>query len=267
VQLEVDPRFLAHPLQEPGAPNPPSWTFLENTPNGTQLPDLRVDVGGLQAVAVEGTLVREYRCYQECKDFKPLPWEEDYSYQIKDKKGYRAVFLIGVFLLNFFLSLLILWQAQMPIHRGNITATQYYDNCNHIISYNNINLGKHLNNEGLWLDQEGADSGIYCINILNNRPLPPHELTITNGFVTGVKIETELKSDDWILEDITQKYIAIASFLAAQKETNAFSFHRSTKLKTIENDFENYTFVEAGIRVTNKVEYSGYTGLPLLRDI
>jgi hypothetical protein len=205
-------------------------------------------------------LIREYYSYKDCKQLTPLPWEEGYSYRIKDNKGYRIIIFSAAMVLNVLLGSLILMQAQLPIHRGELTAEQYYDNCNHVISYQHLNLGKHFSSEGLWVDNTEPAAGVFEISVMGYQPYPSHELTITNGYVTGVKIESEVQGDDLVTGNVVQKYIAVTSFLAAQKEMNAIRFNRSRNIKKIlKNDFDNYTFVESGIRVTNQVEYSGYS--------
>jgi hypothetical protein len=52
--------------------------------------------------------------------------------------------------------------------------------------------------------------------------------------------------------------IAVMSFLAAQPEMNCFKLQNNQAFKQIQKPFENYTDYEAGIRIENDVEYTGY---------
>jgi uncharacterized RDD family membrane protein YckC len=202
-------------------------------------------------------IVRLVKCYSICKSLVPLPWEEDFSYSIRDTKIIRTFGYIGVAILIFVLNIIVLFQAELPIHRGDITARQYYDNCNDIINYNKLYKGISVNDQGEW--EDNSASNIYNIDFFQAQTLPRHELTITNGIVTGVKLEVEIKTNEWISGYTIQKYIAFMSFVAAQKEMNFIRLRSSEFIKNISKDYENYSFIEAGVRVTNKVEYSGYS--------
>lgn len=200
-------------------------------------------------------LVREYKCWAICKDQEPMPWDEDVSYTIKDKKIIRVVAYIGMTVALFAVGLLIVFLAQMPIHRGNITAAQYYENCNDIASYTNLGFSKYLNKHGQWINHKS--SNMYVVNV-SNEDYPRHILTISNGAVSGVKIEAETDENDIITGYNKQIYMSVMSFIAAQKGMSFVHFYLSGILKKISHEYESFSFVESGIRVTNKIEYSGY---------
>ncbi|PKM51234.1 MAG: hypothetical protein CVV02_07705 [Firmicutes bacterium HGW-Firmicutes-7] len=199
-------------------------------------------------------IIREIKCYGAC-DQEAMSWEEDFTYLIKDIKLFRAIAYVGLTIAISAIGILVILQAQMPIHRGNITAEQYYENCNDIMSYSKIDYGKSLNKQGKWVENDS--DGIVIIE-LSSIPLPEHELIISEGIIKEVKIEIETDTNEWISDCINQKYIAVMSFLAAQKEMNGIRLYRSGIVDKINNGFRDYSFVEGGIRVTNKVEYRGY---------
>jgi hypothetical protein len=203
-------------------------------------------------------IIRGIKCYKICMSLVSLPWDEGLSYKIKDTKAVRAIGYVGITIASMILTFAITLQAQMPIHRGDITAEQYYENCNDIINYNNIYQGVYINEHGKW--EEDSRDGIYNINF-REQPLLEHEITISNGMVTGVKLEVEITTDEWITGYTNQKYIAFMSFVAAQKEMNFIKLRGNDRLKMLSNDFKDYSFVEADIRVSNKVEYSGYSSI------
>lgn len=206
-------------------------------------------------------LVQEYRCFKKCNDTTPMTWEANLTYEIKDTKIYRcaAFIMFNIFLL--IMEVLLLLQAQMPIHRGNITDAQYYENCNDMILYNKINIGKHLNKQGQWVDDNHSQStGSFNVD-MSEQIFPSHKLTITDGHVTGVRLEIKTSKDEIMSGFYIQDYIAVNSFLAAQKGMNPIRLYRSGKKNRIMKCFENYSFKEAGIRVTNKIEVTGYDTL------
>ena len=90
------------------------------------------------------SIVRGIKCYSASQKLESMTWEEGFTYRIKDKKAIRAIAYVGLTIILFALTFLILLQARMPIHRGDITAAQYYDNCNDFMSYSSIDYGKHL---------------------------------------------------------------------------------------------------------------------------
>ncbi len=203
------------------------------------------------------SLIRLYKSFRSCNRNEAMPWDTFLSYKIKDRKVNRTIIFIATYVLLYILNNLVFLQAQMPIHRGNITAEQYYDNCNDVMSYSNIDFDKKLSPQGLWVDK----SQYYRINKNNHYSrqfLPTHELTLKDGYVTGVKIEVGFNQNDYIPGLYNQKLIAVRSFLAAQKETNMISLAISNILQIIYKDFDNYSFTHGSVRVTNEVSYNGY---------
>lgn len=201
-------------------------------------------------------IVREVKCFNICSEPKPLPWEEGFTYTLKDEKLIRVFAYIGLNLIIFGLSYLTLLQAQMPINRGNITAEEYYENCNDFMIYSKLDYGKYLNSQGQWVDYDN-DGSSYSIQLFP-QALPEHVLTITDGNVSGVRIEIETDQNEWLTGYNSQLYMAYISFVAAQKEMNCIRLNSLDVLQTLSNGFQNYSFTEAGIRISNEVDYSGY---------
>lgn len=201
------------------------------------------------------SLIRLYKCYQACKEKEPMVWEEYQTYKIKiHKLSSFAFVIINIAIIALFV--LIDFQAKMPIHRGNITATEYSENCNYFLSYNKVDLGKYMNEQGLWVDKQADDDSVYIP--ISTLPLPNHELIITDGIVTGVKLEVETTKNEWVEGYILQKYLAIHSFLVAQSDMNCIDWNLNDYFNLQNNEYENYSITKFGVKVTNKVEYSGY---------
>lgn len=201
------------------------------------------------------SLIREYKCYVTCQDEKPLSWEEDFNYTIKDTKLIRGFTFVGLSIVSFIAIFLVVSHSMMPINRGKITAEEYYENCNDIISYYKMDFGKQLDNQGKWVDS-APDNYIFLEE--SSLTLPEHKLTILDGIVKEVKIEIETDTNDIVIDTSNQKFIALMSFLGAQKEMNFKRLNKSGILEEISNGSKDYSFVEAGIRVTQKVESRGY---------
>lgn len=193
-------------------------------------------------------------CYDDCKAQKVLPWEKNLSYNIKDKKIIRIIVCIAIFILIGGISVLVSMQAEMPLHRGDITPEQYYENCNDIMSQSNRDYGRHLNIKGEWIENR-TQTDMFSAEI---QPLPKHQLTVKDGIVTGISIELETDNDFLTFGYWDQRYVIVKSFLLAQSDMNYISFMNSGILESLSNKCGNYTFTEAGVKVINKVELRGY---------
>jgi hypothetical protein len=200
-------------------------------------------------------LYRYYKSYKICSEVEPLPWEEGCSYTIKDTKAYRPVFYVVIVILLAVFSYYVNLQAMLPINRGDITTAEYAENCNDFIRYSGYKLNRTMNEQGDWL--ENHMDGVYEI-FLGSGIIPSHTIITDEGKVTGIKIEVEITDDSFVESFVDQKMIAVMSFLAAQPEMNCFKLQNNKVLKQIQKPYENYTDYEAGIRIKNEVEYTGY---------
>ncbi len=200
-------------------------------------------------------IVRSVKSFGVCEDGRMLSWDEDIHYTIKDKKVIRPIGFIAIVTALTLLAIFINLQGNMPKHRGDLTAEQYIENCNDIMKYNNIEFGKDLNEQGQWVDREF--DAAFTINDFS-QPLPDHLLTITDGFVTGVTLEVEKTNEEWISGYNNHLSIAVLSFVAAQDGMSGIQLQKSHILEKLENGLKYYSFTEAGIRITNKVEFRGY---------
>jgi len=200
---------------------------------------------------------RLYKSYDTCQNNCLLEWDEGINYRLKDKKKIRIAGIIIVNILVLLLGVAIELQAQMPINRGELTSAEYYENCNDFMKYNKIDYGKTLNKNGEWIVSSSSnDNIIYSLNT----KLPRYNVTLSNDVVTSVKIEVEVNDsiDGWLEGYRNHFAIATMSFVAAQNDMNFINLYKSNFLKKLGNGFENFSFEEAGVQITNNVEYSGF---------
>lgn len=192
-------------------------------------------------------------CCDQCKAQKLLPWEKNRLYTIEDKKIKGILVCIVIFILICGMNVLVTLQADMPLHKGDITPQEYYENCNDIMSQSNEDYGRHLNEKGEWIENTKKSK-----EFLGEIPLPKHQLTVTDGIVTGVRIELETDNDIRTFGFLDQKEVSVKSFFAAQQKMDYFQLKKSGVLNNISNRFENYTFTQDGFKFTNQVELRGY---------
>lgn len=193
-------------------------------------------------------------CYEDCKADKILPWEKELIYIIKDRKIIRIIAFVCIYILILGISFLVTLRAEMPINIGELTPVEYYENCNDMMAQLNRDYGRHLNQKGEWIENKKQPEADY----LRKQPLSKYQLTVTDGIVSGVRIEIETDNDFLTFGFLDQKDVIVMSFFAAQSKMNCLKLKESEVLNKVSNRFENYTFIQDGIRVSNEVELRGY---------
>lgn len=200
-------------------------------------------------------LYRIYQSYKICVDSGELQWDEDNAYTIKDLKIRRifAFIMANILLLGF--AAFIVLQADMPRHRGDLTAEEFSQNFNDLMDYKKFDFDMHLDSYGKWVEDPPDNTIIF--EMLTGLPLPDFEITETNGDVTKVFFEISSDTPDIIYDNFTNQInLAIMSYLCAQKEINFIS---QLSVLSVENTaFTSFEFTKAGITVRCHVEYEGY---------
>lgn len=198
-------------------------------------------------------LMTLFVCLGNCKSQEVLQWENGTIYTIRDRKFYRIIVCVVLFILMGGINVLVTLQAEMPLNKGNITPVEYYENCNDMMAQSKNYYGRHLNVKGDWIGNKKQPNEFFAL-----QPLPHHELIISKGIVKGVRIELETDNDYRTFGFQDQKKVAVMSFFAAQPKMNYYKLNKSDVLNKINNTFENYSFTEDGVKFTNQVELKGY---------
>lgn len=202
-------------------------------------------------------LYRLYKSYKACKENDPLKWDDPLPYTISDTKGVRILILIVSMAVVFTLNLLIIFQARMPIHRGEITAAEFVDNVNDLIDFYGINYGQHLNSSGQWVDDPQNGTSFTIMPFVSQTT--DYELVETDGILTKVGFTIDRNDAEWVVSSNNMMYLSAIAFLGAQEEINCLDI-LTGEFATIQNSgFNSFIFTKAGIHVTYHVEYSGYS--------
>ena len=199
-------------------------------------------------------LYRYYKSYRACVDCETLPWEEERGYAIKDAKALRCVGFVGAAAVLFGLMVLATAQAQMPRHRGMLTAEQYVDNVNDMYHYLTQSSDQVMDENGHWEDK------VNVLYVFGDGD-PDHQLTLDeNGKVTAVTLTRDLVGEQMITYDDTfDKQLAALSFAAAVGNYNCVSWLNSGILTAIsEGGFGDYTIQAGDVTITQTVDYEGY---------
>ena len=160
---------------------------------------------------------------------------------------------VGAAAVLFALLLLAIAQAQMPRHRGMLTAEQYVDNVNDLYHYITQSSDQVMDENGHWEERSNT------IQLFGNGS-PDHQLTLNEeGKVTAVTLTEEVKGQQVISDTTFSKQLAALSFAAAVGNYNGISWLRSGVLADIsEGGFEDYTIQAGDVTITQTVLREGY---------
>jgi uncharacterized RDD family membrane protein YckC len=202
-------------------------------------------------------IIRLLKIYNLCIEKETLPWDESLSYTIKDTKWYRGVIYVGATLAAFAVFFTISSAQQLPPNKGDINVAEFAENYNYYAKLYKIDFGnEYLDKDGKWAEKDTDGTVIY----ISFTEKPEYNFTIEKGYVTGVSFDIEMKNHDYMIGSY-DKHMLLASlaFAGAQNEMGLFSkIPRQIADNIVNNSFEGYHFVEAGIVFDCDIEYSGY---------
>lgn len=202
-------------------------------------------------------IYRLVKSYKACKAGEELDWEDTLPYTIRDTKGIRILICIAAMIILFTADLFLIFQARMPIHRGELTGKEFTENYNDLIDYYGIKYGQHLDANGTWVDD--VSPGSITLNLTPYiSPQSDFEITETDGAVTKITFTVDRTDANWVLPSGVQMYFATLAFVGAQREISCLDVLSKDFTGVLSNNHEDFSFTKAGITVTYTVEYSGY---------
>lgn len=198
-------------------------------------------------------LYRYYKSYRACADCETLPWEEECGYAIKDTRARRCWGFVGAMAAMFVLAIFVVVQAQMPRHRGALTAEQYVANVNDLYRYSTHSQAGAMDKNGHWRNRSDMS---YTI------PLDHQIVVDENGVVSSVTLVDEQIGERIISECVFDKQLAVLSFAAASGGYNCVSWIGSGVLDAVSRQgFTDGTIQAGKVSITQKVESRGYEDL------
>lgn len=200
-------------------------------------------------------LYKYYRCYKDCKNGYVMTWDENTNYILKDKKSIRIFTLIASNIILILIIIFMSLQLYIPSNHGNLTPIKYINNCNQIIKRFHIDLNYTLDNNGNWIEKDLNESTIVIFPIT----IPDYNLILTDGYVTGVRLDVAINNNDMFGGIVTFKQIAFLGFYGAQDYSNTIDLHTSGILTKIKDDYSNYSYQIGNVRITNSVTMEGYS--------
>lgn len=203
-------------------------------------------------------IVRLWKSYVICKENKVQPWDESFSYTIKDTKFYRIPYFVMACILMFAMLLTIVSAQMIPPNRGDITIEEFVENYNYYARLFGVSFGEHyLNESGNWTEKD-FDGTIHVI--FGQDQKPQYNFILEDNYVTGVYFNVDINNEDKFLYSYdNQMLLASLSFICAQKEIKLYSKIPNRIEKAIrDNTFNDFNFSEAGVKAECNTEYSGY---------
>ncbi|MBR3753405.1 MAG: MerR family transcriptional regulator [Ruminiclostridium sp.] len=161
--------------------------------------------------------VRWYKCYLDCTEGKPLPWEGESVLVLQDTKLWRPAALAAVWV-AVVLGLSGVSLAMAPPHNtGDITVAEFCENFNDLADYHGFDLGYTLDDRGNWVEVPREDNVIVLWEEVSPS-LPVFTFREEDGIMTGLTYTVEgTKGAVLITPYGEQTSLALMAFVPAQE--------------------------------------------------
>lgn len=199
-------------------------------------------------------LVRLYLSYKTCAAGIRLSWDEGMVYTLKEESGKQIVLYLGAVLLIIALLLAARGQAQLPKHRGELTAAQFAENVNELNDFYDWLPGCTVQENGQWQQKRtGTSAALYAAE-----PTVNFEFTEVDGKLTKVRFDLEKSGKQSIASNEKQMCLAIIAFAGAQKSIHFWDMFSPSWVAIVSEPFQDFAFNWGGIDICCQVTYSGY---------
>ena len=203
-------------------------------------------------------LVRIIKSKQACDDGETLPWEEESVLVLRDTRSWRSFALSVAFALSIVLDLGIYLAAELPKHRGDLTAAEFCDNFNGYADYFDRDVGGRLLPDGTWHTRETQNYVLTTGDIFET-PLPVFHFTEENGVLTGVSFDMECSGFQQVPGQ-DEAALAILAFTRAQKGAGLWPTETRAALDTLEaSALTGFTASAYGVDIVCETELRGYS--------
>lgn len=187
---------------------------------------------------------------------QPLRWEE--GSELRLRGGGRAAGVAGYICLGALLCFLSVWtalDAQLPRHRGEMSAAEFCENYNSLAAMYGLHSdGKRLTTEG-WIDVNHS----LTIGSLSDSE-PEYVFAQEDGVLTRLELRVETgEGAIYVSPPTNEMQLAVMSLVWGREGLGALDFAaRRELLERIEAaGFGGFDFEAAGLRLACEAEYSG----------
>lgn len=199
-------------------------------------------------------LVRLYLSYKTCASGVRLSWDDETAYTIKAENSRQIVLYLGAVLLVIALLLMARGQAQLPKHRGDLTAAQFVENVNKLNDFYDWLPGSYLDENGQWQQERTSTGGTYSMA----EPTVDFAFTEVDGKLTEVRFDLDKSVKQSISSNERQMCLAILAFAGAQKSIHFWDMLSPSWADIVAGPFQEFAFNWGGVDISCQVSYSGY---------
>lgn len=191
---------------------------------------------------------RYWKSYKSCADEERCPWEREERYSVPDPKGVNIGLCVLFFVLDFILAFNMAQWSMLPPNRGELTTAEYFENVNFYMDELDMSAYNRPDENGVWIDN--TPSNVLVVDFSEEDYT--YDVTLTDGFVTGVTLTCTASSDQSIYLTNAQAQVTLLAFAAAQdgfdvKEMDDWAAEAA-------RESWNYEFTRGGIRATLSTE-------------
>lgn len=194
--------------------------------------------------------------YQKHSSGRPLSWEAGSELRLRDRG--RAAGVAGYICLCallFFVAAWTLLDAQLPRHRGEMSAAEFCENYNSLAAMHGLHSdGKRLTTEG-WID---INHSLTIGNLSDSEP--EYVFTEEGGVLTRLELRIETGEDAiYISPPTSELQLAAMSLVWGREGMGALDLaERQELLRRIKAaGFSGFDFEAAGLRLFCEAEYAG----------
>lgn len=202
-----------------------------------------------------------YKSYKRAEEQELQPWEDGYSYKIKDEKPYRTGLFIAFYALYFFMLYLFMGYQTLPPNRGELTIAEFSENFQYYEEYFSSDSRYHMNQDGKWVRMEW-NGEVFPISDTSMRP--DFQFEQEGETLKSVYFQTDIGSTDELM-DTNGYYMGIAYLsMAGAREPGAFfsALKPEDIMKEIfEKALQDFTLNYRGVVMDSQVDSRGYVGV------
>ena len=156
---------------------------------------------------------RYWKSYKSCADEERCPWEGEERYSVSDPEGVNIGLCVLFFVLDFILAFNLARWSMLPPNRGSLTTAEYFENVNFYMDELDMSVYNRPDENGVWVDN--TPSNMLVVDFSEEDYT--YDVTLTDGFVTGVTLTYTVSSDQILDWSSTQAEVSLLALAAAQK--------------------------------------------------
>ena len=212
------------------------------------------------------SLWKMWKCRKLGLEGRDCCWdgENDYRYT-KEERRFSAGIFVGVNLLCSLALFLSFQYTRTPPNQGGLTVAEFSENYNYyfkqLVDQGSTGLPT-MGDDGRWVERE-APQGTVVINMFGDTTVWDDPVfTVTGGRVLAVKLHME--SEDSLVGGGTRELLAVLAMTGALDGLNLFDYDLPGWARMYEEQLSSWAdadLIYRGLRVTQEVEYDGYSNM------